>query len=242
MIAIRDKKLRGRTDIDWLKSYHIFSFGEYYEPLNQNFGPLRVVNDDVVLGGGGFPTHPHSNMEIITYVLSGALEHQDSMGSSEVIRAGEVQKMTAGSGIYHSEFNHSSSEPVHLIQSWIIPDKAGLTPSYDQRTYNDYERKNKLLLIASNDKNGEEIFINQNAKMYISQIEKGNTLTINCVEGRGIFVYLIEGELEVTDKSISTGDAIQMENEETLTISGKETSELIVYDVPLTGWKQNRFF
>ncbi len=176
MITLRKARDRGRTHIDWLDSWHSFSFGDYYDPNWMGFGPLRVINDDVVLPGGGFGMHPHRDMEIITYVVSGALEHKDSLGTGSVIRRGEVQRMTAGTGIRHSEFNPSPSEAVRLLQIWITPNKNGLQPSYEQRTIGDDQKQNRLRLIASKDGRDGAVTINQDADVYAALLKSGQKL------------------------------------------------------------------
>ena len=180
MITVRKANDRGRTQIDWLNSFHTFSFGDYYDPEWMAFGPLRVINEDFVVPGQGFGTHPHRDMEIITYIVQGALEHRDSLGTGSIIRPGDVQRMTAGSGIRHSEFNPSPSEPVHLLQIWIMPDQKNLTPSYDERKFSDAERRGKLRLIASKQGDEGSVKINQDAKVYASLLspgERGGTST-----------------------------------------------------------------
>ncbi|MDP3831371.1 MAG: pirin family protein, partial [Ignavibacteriaceae bacterium] len=214
-------------------SYHSFSFGEYYDPQNLHFGPLRVINDDIVAPGGGFPTHPHQNMEIVTYVLSGALEHKDSTGTHEVIRVGELQKMTAGKGVYHSEFNGSQNNSVHLLQIWIIPYKAGLEPSYDQRLWSVEERKNKLLKVASPNLNEDTIFINQDSSIYISSLEAGNELPFSNEDGRGIYLHIISGEVELDNQIYTNGDAIQVTENEIFKLKAITDAELIAFEVKM---------
>ncbi|MDP2302892.1 MAG: pirin family protein [Ignavibacteria bacterium] len=233
MITIKKSNERGKTKWEWLDSYHSFSFGEYYDPQNLHFGPLRVINDDIVAPGGGFPTHPHQNMEIVTYVLSGALEHKDSTGTHEVIRVGELQKMTAGKGVYHSEFNGSQNNSVHLLQIWIIPNKAGLEPSYDQRLWSVEERKNKLLKVASPNLNEDTIFINQDSSIYISSLEAGNDLSFSNEDGRGIYLHIISGEVELDNQIYTNGDAIQVTENEIFKLKAITDAELIAFEVKM---------
>ncbi len=233
MLEIVKSSQRGKTHIDWLESYHSFSFGEFHNPEMIHFGPLRVLNDDYVAAGGGFPTHPHKDMEIITYVVQGALEHRDSMGNGEVIYADEVQKMSAGKGIYHSEFNHSQNEPVHLYQTWIIPDKRNLQPNYEQRKFNREKRTNVLLPVASPDARGESIHISQDAVMFISYLEKGKEIVHPVEENRGLYLHLIEGNITANGVQLMPGDAIKVSAENNLKISADENSEFILFDVRL---------
>jgi quercetin 2,3-dioxygenase len=233
MITIKKSNERGKTKWEWLESYHSFSFGEYYDPQNMHFGPLRVINDDIVAPGGGFPTHPHQNMEIVTYVLSGALEHKDSTGTHEIIRAGELQKMTAGKGVYHSEFNSSQNNPVHLLQIWIVPNKAGLAPSYDQRSWSVEERKNKLLKVASPNIDEDTIFINQDASIYISSLENEQELSFTNEEGRGIYLHIISGQVELDNQVYATGDAIEVTGNEIFKLKAKSATELLAFEVSM---------
>src|SRR3954454_18528772 len=175
MITIRKASERGHTDFRWLDSWHTFSFGDYMDSDHMGFHSLRVINDDKVAAGGGFPTHPHRDMEIITYVLSGALEHKDSLGTGEVLRPGEVQRMTAGTGIRHSEFNPSPTEPVHLLQIWLTPDRRGLTPSYEQTAFPEAERRGRWRLVASNDGRDGSVTIHQDADVYATLLEPGES-------------------------------------------------------------------
>lgn len=176
MIEIRKSNERGKTKIDWLESYHSFSFGEYYDPSNIYFGPLRVMNDDIILAGGGFPTHPHRDMEIVTIVLEGTVAHKDSTGGEGTITVNEIQRMTAGKGIQHSEFNPSDSEVLKLLQIWFIPNQQGLNPSYEQRKFSHEEKKNKLLKVVSGTKEEGIIFINQDAEIFLSDLDKGKEI------------------------------------------------------------------
>ncbi|MBX2974730.1 MAG: pirin family protein [Ignavibacteriaceae bacterium] len=233
MITAKRNSKRGYTKFEWLESYHSFSFGSYYDADNINFGPLRVINDDIVAPGGGFPMHPHQNMEIVTYVLSGALEHKDSTGTHEVIRAGELQKMTAGKGVYHSEFNSSQNNSVHLLQIWILPNKAGLEPSYDQRSWSTEERKNKLLKVASPNMNEDTIFINQDASIFISTLEDGNELPFQNIDGRGTYIHIIEGEVKIDNEVYSSGDAIEITGDELFKLKAEKKSELIVFELAM---------
>lgn len=233
MIEIRKSADRGNVNWGWLNTFHSFSFGDYYDPKQMQFGPLRVLNEDFISGGGGFPTHPHQNMEIITYVLKGALAHKDSMGNKEVIYENEIQKMTAGSGVFHSEFNNSETEPVHLFQTWIMPDKNGLAPSYDQKKYSVQQRKNLLQLIVSPQRSDSTIHIHQDAKMFISSLDENFSLTRSLQNGRGVYLHLIKGALDVNGATISSGDALKITAENSIAIFAKSESELILFDVKM---------
>ncbi len=233
MIKIVRSEDRGSADYGWLKAFYSFSFGNHFDPENVQFGPLRVMNYDTIQPGGGFPTHPHDNMEIITIILEGALEHQDSTGKKEVIRSGEVQRMTAGSGIMHSEFNHSNSDIVRLLQIWLFPNQKNLAPSYDQRKFDEKLKTNSLLKVVSSNKNNDTIFINQDAEIYLSDLycEKGIQFDVRA--GRGIYIYTIEGEIELNSHSLHTGDAAKIEDETQLKIKAKKDSKIILFDLKM---------
>ncbi|MCX8009899.1 MAG: pirin family protein [Ignavibacteria bacterium] len=233
MIEIRKGFERGLTKTDWLESYHSFSFNSYYDPKNTRFGSLRVLNDDIVKPGQGFGLHPHDNMEIVTYVLEGAIEHQDTTGAKAIIQADEVQRMTAGSGIYHSEYNHSKERPLRLLQVWFYPNEKNLTPSYEQRLFKKVERRNKLLLVASGEKTDTALFINQDAKMYVSNLENGNTLSFKIESDRGIYLYLADGEIGVNGIALSKGDAIKVWDENEILIKSVDNSEFVLFDVKI---------
>ena len=233
MIKIIKSNQRGRTKIDWLNSFHSFSFSEYYDSERMHFGQLRVLNEDFVEPSSGFPTHPHKNMEIITYVLSGALEHRDSTGTHSVINAGDLQKMTAGSGVFHSEFNPSNVEEVHLFQIWILPNQNDLTPSYEQISLVKDERKNKLQLVASNTKIEQKIFISQNVNLYLADLEKGKELIFQLESGRGVFLQTISGELLINGFQLTRGDAAEITGESELRFSATDETELMLFDVKI---------
>ncbi len=231
MITKRISINRGTTKIGWLESYHSFSFNQYYDPEWIHFGPLRVLNDDKVVAGSGFPEHPHNDAEVITYVLSGELEHRDSSGGSGIIAPSQVQRMTTGSGVTHSEFNHSKINPVHLIQVWFLPNQRGLKPSYDQINFTKDDRINKLLTIASGNKNDGGLFFNQNAKIFVSCLEKNNSLNISLPEKRKMYCYLIEGEVSINEEKYFTGDAAIILNEKSFIINSNSESEIILFEV-----------
>src|SRR3954470_15502075 len=194
-LTLRKSEERGRANFGWLDSKHSFSFGHYHDAKNMGFGPLRVINDDRVAPGGGFPTHPHSDMEIISYVLEGALEHKDSLGTGSVIRPGDVQRMSAGTGIRHSEFNASETKPVHFLQIWIIPERRGLAPSYDQKAFADDEKRGKLRLVGSRDGRNGSVIIHRDVDLYASLLSAGEIVTHELSAGRGAWVQVARGSV-----------------------------------------------
>ena len=233
MIEIRRSNERGRTKIDWLDSYHSFSFGEYYDPTNLHFGPLRVMNDDLILPDSGFPTHPHNNMEIVTIILEGTVAHKDSSGGEGTITVNEVQRMTAGSGIRHSEFNPSAVEDLKLLQIWFIPNKQGLTPSYEQKKFAHEDKQNKLLKVVSGVKEDGVIFINQDAVIYLSDLDKGKQVTHKISEGRGVYVHVIEGSANVNGQLLNGGDAAKLTVGKEISISAETDSKIILFDMTM---------
>ncbi len=232
MITVRKANERGRTQIDWLNSWHTFSFGDYYEPQWMNFGPLRVINEDFVAPGQGFGMHPHRDMEIITYIVRGALQHRDSLGSGSVIRPGDVQRMTAGSGIRHSEFNPSPDEPVHLLQIWIMPDERNLTPSYEERKFSDDERRGQLRLVASKDGRDGSVKIHQDADVYASLLPAAQKAEHRLDDGRLAWLQLIRGTVTVNGTLLEPGDGAAIEDENKLAISAGTDTELLLFDLP----------
>lgn len=238
MITVRPSKERGHFDHGWLKSAHTFSFGQYHDPKHMHFGTLRVINDDVVAPGMGFDTHPHKDMEIVTFVLSGALAHKDSAGNSAVLRPGEAQRMTAGRGIFHSEFNHSKSEPVHLLQIWIFPEEKGLDPGHEQMPFPDAERRNRLRAIATPEgadpaTGAKSLRIHQDARIYATTLDKGGAATLEVKPGRKVWVQVAKGALEVNGVRLSAGDGAGATDEAALVFRGvsDEAAEALVFDV-----------
>ncbi len=230
MIRIRKSDERGHADHGWLKSAHTFSFADYHDPQHMGFRALRVINDDVVQGGGGFPTHPHRDMEIITYVLSGALEHKDSMGNGSVIRPGNVQYMAAGSGVQHSEFNHSAKEPVHLLQIWIQPDTRGAKPNYAERSFADAP-SGALTLIASKTGRDGSILINQDANVLVGKFEADHTATYSIGEGRGVWLHVAEGEVTLNGHPLKAGDAAVFTAEKAIELRASGPSQVLLFDL-----------
>lgn len=232
--TIRTSESRGRADFGWLKATYSFSFSRWFDPDRVNFGALRVLNDDIVKGGAGFGTHPHDNMEIISIPLEGAVAHKDSMGSSTVIKANDIQVMTAGTGITHSEFNPNHDQDLKMLQIWIIPREKGLEPSYAQRVYKHEDRVNKLQLIASPDGAGESLTINQDAWLNRIALESGKSFTYDLQgKGSGVYLFLISGELVVDDKTLNQRDAIEITDTSSFTMEAKANSEILLIEVPM---------
>jgi redox-sensitive bicupin YhaK (pirin superfamily) len=237
MIRVRKSEDRGHNRFGWLDTYHTFSFGEYRDPAHMGFRSLRVINEDLVAPGQGFGAHPHRDMEIITYVVEGALKHEDNIsspdspGHSLVLRPGEVQRISAGTGIEHSEVNPSKTEPVHLLQIWIIPDRRGHTPGYDQREFPVAERKDRLRLVASAGGRDGSIPINQDADLYAGTLGAGVKVEHALRDGRGAWVQVVEGELEVNGEKLVGGDGAAVEGEAALRLHATAPAEVLVFDL-----------
>jgi redox-sensitive bicupin YhaK (pirin superfamily) len=231
MIVHRKAKDRGHADFGWLDSHHSFSFGQYYDPKHMGFGALRVINDDRVAGGGGFDTHGHKDMEIVSYVLEGALAHRDSLGSGSVIRPGDVQLMSAGTGIRHSEFNASETDPVHFLQIWIIPEKQGLEPSYAEKHFPEADRLGRLRLIASPDGREGSLKIHQDAAIHAGLLAAASDLVHPLNPGRRYWLQVARGELDVNGEPVMEGDGLAIVKEEALTIAAKAKSEILLFDL-----------
>ena len=231
MIVKRQSLERGHADYGWLKTYHTFSFGNYHDPKHVHFRSLRVINEDWVQPGRGFGTHPHDNMEIITYVLEGELQHKDSMGNGSIIRPGQIQTMSAGTGITHSEFNPSQTDPVHLLQIWIIPDQKNVEPAYGEYTFDLESRKGRLQLIASRDGRDASAIIHQDADLYTTVLAPGKTLAHTLAPGRHAWIQVARGRLELNGVSLEAGDGAAITDESTLTLTGKENAEVLLFDL-----------
>jgi hypothetical protein len=231
MIKIRKSEERGHADHGWLKTYHTFSFNTYHDKNFMGFRTLRVINDDIIAPSKGFGTHPHNDMEIITYVLEGALEHKDSMGSGSVIKPGDVQRMSAGRGIFHSEFNPSRDKAVHLLQIWIMPDQKSVTPSYEQKNFPRGDKLNRFKLIASNKGKDGSVTIYQDANVYSSIIGSGTTTTFKVDKERHIWLHVAKGRIMLGDLELSSGDGAAISEETELNFTGIEESELLLFDL-----------
>jgi redox-sensitive bicupin YhaK (pirin superfamily) len=232
MIAVRRAAERGTANLGWLDSRHTFSFGHYYDPDHMGFGALRVINEDRVAPGGGFDTHGHQDMEIISYVLDGALEHRDSIGTGSVIRPGDVQVMSAGTGIRHSEFNHSKTQPVHFLQIWVLPDRKGLAPRYDQKAFAESGKRDRLRLVGSPDGREGSIVIHQDAAIYDARLSRGHTVTQALKAGRKGWVQVISGAVEVNGKAAAAGDGVAVENEGLVSITaGADRADVLMFDL-----------
>ena len=231
MIVRRPAGERGRTQIGWLDSWHSFSFGDYYDPAHVEFRSLRVLNDDRVAAGQGFGMHPHRDMEIITYMVSGALEHKDSLGTGSVIRPGEVQRMSAGTGIRHSEFNPSPTEPAHLLQIWLTPERRGLTPGYEQKAFPDAERRNRWRLVASRDGRDGSVTMHQDAAMYVTTLDAGNKVTRSLDRGRHGWLQVVRGAVTLNGQPLQAGDGAAVSDESELTVTASEQAEIVLFDL-----------
>jgi quercetin 2,3-dioxygenase len=231
MIFHRKASERGHADFGWLDSHHSFSFGQYYDPSHMGFGALRVINDDRVAGGGGFDTHGHKDMEILSYVLEGGLAHRDSLGSGSVIRPGDVQLMSAGTGVRHSEFNASQHDPVHFLQIWIIPEKQGLEPSYAEQHFPEAQRRNRLRLIASADGRDGSLKIRQDAAIHASVLEAGASLSHSLKPGRRYWLQVAAGALAVNGHALVEGDGLALVKEDHLAIAARTQSEFLLFDL-----------
>ena len=232
MMTIRRGVERGHANHGWLDSHHTFSFAGYYDPKHMGVSALRVINDDTVAPGAGFGTHPHRDMEIISYVLAGALEHRDSMGNGSVIRPGDVQRMSAGTGITHSEFNHSDREPVHFLQIWVLPERQGLPPSYEQIRVALEEKRGRLRLIASGRGGEGAVRVHQDVELYATLLEAGEAVSHPLRAGRQSWVHVARGEVEVNGQALETGDAMHLRGEPEVRIGGRGSAEVLVFDLP----------
>ena len=231
MIQIRKGSERGHANHGWLDTYYTFSFSNYYDPRFMGFRDLRVINEDRVAAGKGFPTHPHRDMEIITYILEGALEHKDSMGTGSVIRPGEVQRMSAGTGVTHSEYNPSKTDPVHLLQIWITPEKEGIKPSYEQKAFDRNELKNRLRLVASRDAQDGSVKIHQDARLYASVLAPGDVVRYESGSDRYVWLQIARGSVEFNGHELKAGDGVYVAKEAVLEIRGKTDSEILLFDL-----------
>lgn len=231
MIKLRKSQERGHANLGWLDSYHSFSFSEYYDPAHIQYSSLRVINEDVVQGGAGFGAHPHRDMEIITYILSGSLRHQDSMGNGSVIGVGDVQRMTAGTGVRHSEFNASTDSPVHLLQIWVIPSQNNLTPSYEEKHFSVEQKQNRWCLIVSPNGHDASVTIRQDTHIYATLLSKEHELPITLQPNRCAYLQVAKGEVLLDGHVLQAGDAAMLEDAAQFELKAETDAELILFDL-----------
>jgi redox-sensitive bicupin YhaK (pirin superfamily) len=231
MIQIRKSDDRGHADHGWLDSHHTFSFADYYDPDQMGFRSLRVINEDRVAPGGGFPPHGHRDMEILSYVLEGGLAHQDSTGGGSVIRPGDVQRMSAGTGVTHSEFNGSKTEPVHFLQIWVVPDRRGIQPGYEQKHFSEADRQGRLRLIASPDGSDGSLTIHQDARLFSALLGAGESVTHTLAPGRHAWVQVARGRVRLGDQVLSAGDGAAISKEQAVTLKAEAPAEVLLFDL-----------
>jgi len=231
MIQLRPSAERGHANRGWLDSYFTFSFADYYDPRHMGFRSLRVINEDWIAGGGGFGKHPHRDMEIVTYVVSGALEHADSLGTGSVIRPGDLQRMSAGTGILHSEFNHSQTDEAHLLQIWLLPEREGLPPGYEEKNFSPEEKRNRLRVVASRDGREGSLTVHQDVTLYASVIEAGQTVSHALQPGRHAWLQVIRGAVTLNGQPLHAGDGAAVSNETALELAATEEAELLLFDM-----------
>src|SRR5687767_6904388 len=231
MIRLRRSNDRGQTKVGWLDSRHTFSFGDYHDPKHMGFSHLRVINEDRVSPGAGFPTHSHRDMEIITYVLEGALAHKDSTGTTSVIRVGDVQRMSAGTGISHSEYNASQTEPVHFLQIWIIPDKTGLKPGYEQRSFDLQKKSGSWVLVAAQNARAGAVKVHQDTELSLTVLSKGEELSYSLKFGRRAWLQVVRGKVTLNDTALDAGDGAAIHDEGLLDLTAMDDSELLLFDL-----------
>ncbi len=232
MISIRKAEDRGKADLGWLDSKHTFSFGQYHDPAHMGLESLRVINDDRIAPGGGFATHPHENMEIISYVIDGALEHKDSMGNGSVIMPGDVQRMSAGTGVTHSEFNHSKETGAHFLQIWFLPNADGLEPGYEQRNFNRDAKKGQLRLVASNDGRDDSVSLNQDVDMYVTILDENDAVQHKLADKRKAWVQLAQGSVSLNGHKLGPGDGAAIDGE-SLELTNGVDAEVIIFDMAI---------
>jgi redox-sensitive bicupin YhaK (pirin superfamily) len=232
MLTLRKAEDRGHADLGWLDSHHTFSFADYHDPRHMGFGVLRVLNDDVIVGGAGFPKHGHRDMEIVSYVLDGAIAHEDSMGTGSVIRPGDVQRMSAGTGVLHSEFNASKNEPAHFLQIWFLPAAQGRKPSYEQKHFSADQKRDRLRLIASPDGAEGSVTVGQDVRMYASIVAAGSAVQHALAAGRKAWVHVARGQAEVNGQALSGGDAVALTDERAVAITSSSEAEILLFDLP----------
>ena len=232
MVIVRRSEDRGHARLGWLDGRHSFSFADYYDPRHMGFRSLRVINEDRIAPGGGFPTHPHRDMEIVTYMIDGALEHRDTMDNHEVIRAGETQRMSAGTGVRHSEFNADPTRPAHLLQIWILPERRGGAPGYEQKAFPTEDKRGRLLAVATRDGADGALTVAQDAAIYATVLRAGESVSHGLAAGRGAWVQVVRGDLTVNGVALSAGDGAAVEEEDLVALTGgKEEAEALVFDL-----------
>lgn len=231
MITIRKSSDRGRARFSWLDARYTFSFGEYYDPAHMGFGPLRVINEDIVKGGGGFPTHGHDNMEIVTYILQGALEHKDSMGNGSVIKPGDIQRMSAGTGVKHSEFNQSATDPVHLLQIWFLPGARNIAPGYEQKNFPAQEKQGRFRLVASPDGRDGSVTVHQDVSMYAALLGANDNITQPIEKSRLAWVQIAKGSVTFNGHALNAGDGAAITDETALDFTNAKDTEIILFDM-----------
>ncbi len=232
MMTLRPAAERGYFDHGWLKTHHSFSFADYYDPQHMGFGPLRVINDDLIAAGAGFGRHGHRDMEIISYVLAGELVHQDSLGNGSVIRPGNVQRMSAGTGVMHSEANHAQDAVTHLLQIWIEPNQRGIAPGYEEKVFSDADKRGRLRLIASPDGAEASVTIHQDARVYAGLFDGAETAQLDLAAGRRAYVFVARGELVVNGVTMRAGDGASLEQEARIKVEHGKAAEVLVFDLP----------
>ncbi|MBM3568588.1 MAG: pirin family protein [Alphaproteobacteria bacterium] len=232
-LILRKSAARGRADFGWLDSRHSFSFGHYHDPSHMGFGPLRVINEDRVVPGGGFDTHPHNDMEILSYVLSGALAHKDSLGTGSTIRPGDVQRMSAGTGIRHSEFNASDSEPVHFLQIWILPERRGLAPGYEQKTFPSADKRGRLVLVAARDGREGALTIHREVDLFAALLTGGESIRHHLRSGRGAWVQLARGSVTLNGEKLDAGDGAAISTSGPIVLDRAQDAELLLFDMAM---------
>jgi hypothetical protein len=232
MITIRPAQERGTANFGWLDSRHTFSFGEYYDPSHMGFADLRVINEDKVTPGQGFGTHGHRDMEIISYVLEGALEHKDSIGTGSIIRPGDVQRMSAGTGIQHSEYNASKTEPVHFLQIWILPEQKGIEPGYEQKTFTEADKRGRLCLVGSQDGRDGSITIHQDVNLYAAALNQSEKVNHTFANGRTAWLQVVRGSVQLNEQTLTAGDGVAITNEAAITLQGAvNDTEVLLFDM-----------
>ena len=231
MIDVIPSAGRGSADHGWLKSKHTFSFADYYNPSMMGFGKLRVINEDWIEAGQGFGTHPHRDMEIVTYMIDGALEHKDSMGNGSIIRPGELQRMTAGTGVLHSEFNHSQDQQAHLLQIWILPEANDLEPGYEQKLFPPEEKRNRWRVVGSRDGRDGSLTIHQDISLHSTILDAGTEISYDFEDGRRGFLQVVSGQVQIDGKELEAGDAVAMQDQATVSIKADAEAELLLFDM-----------